>query len=300
VGGARPTHRLLVAKGSAAEFAFYLLIFEALHNSVDFTFHEWSHRLVVLGFVTFALREKGAKEPMDAELRFSPVPYWGMAVAIFLFILWALGVGAVRDGLSRFYDLESVLAQNHGDWPAADSSARQSLIFRSNNDDAWNSLGAVEDYKGLTAATADEKQDHFDLADEDFQKALQYAPFTEEPKTNRIQSLLQRGRWSQALELQKKLAEEGPLVPTHFTDLGRMYLKMGRAKDAVGPAQQSIDRFPYFLPAYLVKAQALEAMGRRADALHTYMDAQQMLQAIGQPDPSGQVQPNIDRLKGRH
>jgi O-antigen ligase len=299
VGGSRPTHRLLIARGSTAEFAFYLLIFEALHNCVDFTFHEWSHRLVLLGFVTFALREKGNEGPMAAELRFSRPSYWGMVAVIFLFILWALGVGAARDGFSRFYDLESVLAQNRGDWVAADRFARKSLALRSNNDDAWNSLGAVEDYRGLTATSPEEKQKHFDLADEDFQKALQYAPLSEEPKTNRIQSLIQRGRWSQALELQKKLAEEGPLVPTHFTELGRMYLKLGRAKEAVGPAQQAIDRFPYFLPAYFVKAQALEAMGRRMDALRVYEDAQEMLDHIGQPDPSGEVQPNIRRLKGR-
>jgi O-antigen ligase len=297
-GGAHPTHRLLVSRGSAAEFSFYLLIFEALHNCVDFTFHEWSHRLVVMGFVTFALREKGSEDPVSADLKFSPLPFWGMTATAFLFVLWALGVGAVRDGLSRFYDLKSVLAQNRGDWVGAEEFARQSLVFRPNNDDPWNSLGAVEDYKGLNSTSAEEKEKHFDKADEDFQKAFQYSPFGEEPKTNRIQSLLQRGRWSQALELQRNLVAEGPVIPTHYTELGRILILVGRAKEAIGPAQQAIDLFPYFLPAYFVKAQALEAIGRRTEALHAYEAAQQMLQTIGQADPSGEVQPNIDRLKG--
>ncbi|HVZ80752.1 MAG TPA: O-antigen ligase family protein [bacterium] len=297
-GGARPTHRLLTSRGSTAEFTFYLLVFEALHNCVDFTFHEWSHRLILLGFVTFALREKGAVEPMSADLKFAPLPFWGMTTAAFLFVSWALGVGTVRDGLSRLYDLRSVLAQNRGDWAGAEDFARRSLAFRPNNDDPWNSLGAVEVYRGLSAKDHDEREKFFNEADEDFQTALHYSPYTEEPKTNRIQSLLQRGRWSQALELQKKLVAEGPRVPTHFTELARILTRLGRAKEAVGPAQQAIDQFPYFLPAYFAKAQALEALGRRTEALHTYEDARQMLKNIDQEDPSGQVQPNIDRLQG--
>ncbi len=41
-----------------AELAFYLILFEVLHNLVDFTFHDWSHRLVLLGVAAYALGDK--------------------------------------------------------------------------------------------------------------------------------------------------------------------------------------------------------------------------------------------------
>jgi O-antigen ligase len=281
------------------ELAFYLVLFETLHNMVDFTFHEWSHRLVLLAFTTYALGEGRREGEVNAALRFTAPAAWVVAVASLLFFTWSLGVGGFRDYLSRIYDVESVLWQQRGDDARSEAYALRSLSLRPNNENPWNSLGAIEDGRGKSAHSREERDKHFTLADEYFRKAVESSPYAEQPKVNQIQSLINRGQWTPALELQKRLLAEGPLVPNHFTGLGFIYLKMGRPKEAVGPAQQCIDQFPYFLPGYFTKAQALEALGRRVEALHTYEDAQHMLENIGQADPSGQVQPSIDRLKGR-
>ena len=66
-----PSFKSSTASLQSAEFAFYLILFETVHNMVDFTFHEWSHRLVVLGFVTFALKEKNKDEDLKVDFRFS-------------------------------------------------------------------------------------------------------------------------------------------------------------------------------------------------------------------------------------
>ena len=109
--------------------------------------------------------------------------------------------------------------------------------------------------------------------------------------------MIKRGRLDVALDLETKLIEQGPEIPTHYADLTRLLLKMGRIKEAIAPAQKLIDQYPYFLPGYFLKAEALESLGRRREALQSFEDAQRMLQNLNMQDPSGQVEPNIQRLK---
>ncbi len=81
----------------AAETAFYLMLFECAHNFVDFTFHEWSHRLVVFGVVTYALIEKPEPEDLRAEFRFSLRAFLAGSAILLVFLFWSLGVGSYRD-----------------------------------------------------------------------------------------------------------------------------------------------------------------------------------------------------------
>ena len=283
----------------SAELAFYLVLIETLHNMVDFTFHEWSHRLVLLGFVTFAYRKKKAQDDLTVNFQFSRRAFATCVAVIVLFVGWTLGVGGLRDYLARIYDFKSVLQQQSGDLDGAEVFARESLAFRSNDMDPWNSLGAIEDARASMDGNPGDKEKYFVQADSDFQKAMQCSPYALDPQVNQVQSLVKRGRLSQALELQNQLVAKGPEMPGSYADLARILLKMNRAKEAIAPAQEMIDQYPYFLPGYFLKAEALETLGRKKDALKAFEDAQQMLKNLNLPDPSGQVQPNIDRLQGR-
>lgn len=286
------------ASFQSAELAFYLILIETLHNMVDFTFHEWSHRLVLLGFVTFALREKRAQDDLKVNFQFSPRAFVVSVAVIILFIGWTLGVGGFRDCLARIYDYKSVFHQQLGDLDGAETFARKSLSFRSNDMDPWNSLGAIEDARASITKNPEEKEKYFGLADDYFQRAIQCSPYAVDPQVNQVQSLIKRGRLSQALDLQNQLVAKGPESPANYADLARILLKMGRAKEAIAPAQKMIDQYPYFLPGYFLKAEALETLGRKKDALKAFEDARDMLKDFNLSDPSGQVQPNIERLQG--
>ena len=283
----------------SAELAFYLVLIETLHNTVDFTFHEWSHRLVLLGFVTFAYREKKVQDDLKVNFQFSRRAFVASVAVVFVFIAWTLGVGGFRDYLARMNDFNSVLQQQSGDLDGAEAFAHKSLAYRSNDMNPWNSLGVIEDTRAGLEKNPEEREKYFGLADNYFQKAIECSPYAVDPQVNQVQSLIKRGRLSQALDLQNQLVAKGPEMPTNYADLARILLKMGRAKEAIAPAQKMIDQYSYFLPGYFLKAEALETLGRKKDALKAFEDARDMLKDLNLSDPSGQVQPNIDRLQGR-
>ncbi len=281
-----------------AELAFYLILFEGLHNSVDFTFHDWSHRLVLMGLVTFALREKKRGDLLQVTFQMTQPVFRTVLSVVFLLVFWILGWGGARDFSSRIYDLKGNLAQRIGDLDQAEKYAQKSLQQRPNFMDPWNTLGAVEDVRAERVNNFSQREKYFELADEYFQRAIQCSPYASEPRENQIQSLVLRGRLDQALDLQSQLMTKGPELPNNYLDLGSILVKMGRAREALKPAQKLVDKYPYFLPGYILKAQVLELMGRKNEALNVYEEARDMLQNIHMTDPSGWVEPNIKRLKG--
>src|SRR5581483_1884924 len=253
--GASPTFQ-------TAHLTFFLVLFEALHNSVDFTFHEWSHRLVLLGFVTYALRERKTEEDLKMIFQFSPRAFFAGLLVIIAFVGWSLGVGGVRDYLARIYDFNSVMCQRTGNLDGAESFARKSLRFRSNDFDPWNSLGAIEDTRGENSSSLSDRKWHFQQAEGYYKRAVELSPYSTEPKENQVRLLRVQGRLEEALDLQNQLVAKGPELPTSYADLTRILLEMQRAKEAVGPAQKLIEEFPFFLPGYFLKAEALESLGR--------------------------------------
>ncbi len=287
------------SSSKAVECAFFLLLFEAAHNFVDFTFHEWSHRLVLLGFMTYALRQGPGLERQgkEGESFRSPAKMTrGLFVGLSLLLVWILGLGAYRDYRAWRGAFQGVLAQQKGDWDKAFASARDSLRFRENFFQSWNLLGFLEDAKAEEAKDGASRKNHFQLAQGYFQKAVQCSPYALDPKENQIQSKMKEGLWGEALELQTRLMEKGPEMPAFYLNEGRILMEMGRGKEALDPAQRMTQKFPYFLPGYFLKAQVLEKLGRKREAFQAYQAAQTMLQALRIPDPSGQVQPNLERL----
>jgi tetratricopeptide (TPR) repeat protein len=201
--------------------------------------------------------------------------------------------------MARLYDFRSVQCQQAGDLDQAERAARDSLRYRGNFMDPWNSLGALADIRAGGAKNPAEKEKYFQLAGEYFQKAIELSPYSLTPRENQIQDMVKRGRFEEALDLQKELIERAPELPTSYSGLGLLYLRMGHPREALLPAQKVINLDPYFLPGYLVKGQALEALGKKKEALKTYEDAREMLKNIDRPDPSGQIEPRIQKLKSK-
>ena len=287
----------LPSAARAAETVFYLMLLECAHNFVDFTFHEWSHRLILLGAVTFALAEKPIPEDFRAEYRFSIRAFLAGALIFLAFLFWSLGVGSYRDFAARILDLRAAALYQTGSWDQAEAMERHALFLRSNYGESWNLLGVLQDARASRSQNPDERERYFHEAQNDFQKAIDCSPYDQDFRDNQVQSLIKRGRLEEALDLETQLLKNGPQMPMGFTNQAMLLLRLGRAKEAIGPAQQALDHYPDFLPAYLFKAQALERSGKKAEALLTYQAAQDMLKSLGMADPSGQVEPNIERLE---
>jgi tetratricopeptide (TPR) repeat protein len=292
-----PAFQSLTPNLRAVETAFYLMLFECAHNFVDFTFHEWSHRLVILSAVTFALGEKNLAEDLKVEFHFSLRAFLGGSAVLLVFLVWCLGVGSFRDYSARMLDVKAVSLFQAGLWDKAETLERQALVYRPNDGQSWNLLGVIQDGRAGQSQVPENREKLFHEAQYDFQRAIDCSPYDLDLRDNQVQSLIKRGNLEEALSLESQLLKSGPRLPMGFTNQAMLLLRLGRAKEAIGPAQQAIDDFPNFLPAYLFKAEALERCGKRAEALLAYQSAQDMLKGLGVADPSGQVEPSIERLK---
>jgi O-antigen ligase len=294
-----PAYREIPTSSRIPETVFFLMLLEAIHNGVDFTFHEWSHRLVLLGFLTYALREREGAEDIKVVFHFSRRACFTGVTLLVLSLAWLLAVGAGLDYLARMNTFRGVLLQRQGDLEGAEHYAKRGLRFRSGYKDAWDLLGGIEDTRAGQMKNGTEKIKHYRMADEYFQRALQCSPYSLDPQENRIQTLVKRGDLALALDLQSQLLEKGPELPTNYLGMGSILMKMGRVREVIAPAQRLIDKYPYFLPGYFLKAQALEQLGRRREALKTYRDAQEMLKKLGLADPSGLLAPSLQRLESQ-
>jgi len=284
-------------QAQTAEFAFYIVLFEAVHNFVDFTLHDWSHRLVLLGFLTFALKKDAVQEDIKVSLKFSSRAQVIGGSALLLMVLWVLGIGAYKDYLSQINYFKSALSLQIGALDQGEIYADKSIGFRPNNMYPWNSLGAIEDARaGLTQAPA-EREKHFALAKKDFDQAASLSPYSLEIQENEILDLAKRGRLEDAMDLEKKLIEKAPEDPSHYLGLSMILLKLHRPQEALLPVQQALDIDDYFVPACLLKAQVLEALGKKEEALKTYTQAQSILDELHLKDSSGQLNPHIQQLQ---
>jgi len=277
-----------------AECAFFILLFEVVHNSVDFTFHEWSHRLVLFAFVTFALHQKRSSEDVAAEFRFSRVAYFIGVGLLFLFIFWTMGVGGFRDYLSRLYDFKAHILLSQGDVDRAETLNQQSLHYRSNYMDPWNSLGAIEDARAGWAKSPKERERHFQLADAYFRQAIELSPYSLAPVENEVSDLTKRGKLALALDLQTLLVQRAPAFPTGYLNLGSLQLRMGKPLDALVSAEAALEIAPYYLQAHILKAQALESLGKPEEALQKYKELKNLRLSL---EVSAFLDANIQRLE---
>ncbi len=293
----KPAFKTMSPQAQAAEVSFYIVLFEASHNFVDFTLHDWAHRLVLLGFLTYALKKDAAREDVKVTLKLSSRAQMISGSALLLMVLWVLGIGAYKDYLSQINYFRSALCLQAGDLDQGEIYANKSIGFRHNNMFPWNSLGAIEDARASLAQAPVEKEKHFAQAKKDFDQAAKLSPYSMEIQENEILDLAKRGRLEDAMDLEKQLIEKAPEDPSHYLGLSMILLKLHRPQEALLPVQQALDIDDYFVPACLLKAQILEALGKKAEALKTYTQAQSILNELHLKDPSGQLNPHIQQLQ---
>jgi tetratricopeptide (TPR) repeat protein len=218
-------------------------------------------------------------------------------LALFLMVFWVLGIGAYRDYLSQINYFRSALCIQAGDLDQGEVYANKSIGFRPNNMFPWNSLGAIEDARASLTQALAEREKHFTQAKKDFDQAAGLSPYSLEIKENEILDLAKRGRLEDAMDLEKQLIEKAPEDPSHYLGLSMILLKLHRPQEALLPVQQALDIDDYFVPACLLKAQILEALGKKEEALKTYTQAQSILNELHLKDPSGQLNPHIQQLQ---
>ena len=284
---------------AAGEITFYIVLLEALHNSVDFTFHEWSHQLVLLGFVTYALKERKVKDDLTASIQFSRRVFFSATITLIFFIIWILGVGALQDYLAQTYDYQGKLFLHQGDLDKAEDLEKKSIRLRPDSKNPWNTLGAIEDVRAGTSKKALEREKHFQSAEDYYRKAIQFSPYFLDPLENQVKSMVAQGKLDGALDLQRQLIAKAPQIPIHYLNLALMLLQAGRSQEALVAAQKSIDLDYYFIQGYSLKGRSLEALGRKKEALNTYEKETEILKNFGLSDTSGQIELHIQKLKSQ-
>jgi hypothetical protein len=197
----------LSTEARVSEMAFYMVLLEACHNFVDFTVNSWPHEWVLLGLVTYALKKKGPDEDIQLSLKLSVRSQWVIGIALLLTAVWALGLGAFKDYSSQMENFKGVLMERAGDLDGAEQKARRSIEWRSENMNPWNSLGGIEDARAGMAKSSVESEKHYNEAKKDFDQAARLSPYSMTPRENEIQDLLKRGRYLEAMDLEKNLID---------------------------------------------------------------------------------------------
>jgi O-antigen ligase len=287
----------IAAQAQAAEFAFYIILFEAVHDFVDYTLHDWAHRLILLGFVTYALKKNNPQEDLKISLRLSRRTQIAAVAALFFIAIWSLGMGSFKDYMSRIYELKSTVEFQASDLGAAEIDARKSLDCRKNNINSWNLLGTIDDAKASLTKLPADREKLFSQAKAEFDQAISLSPFSLGVEENEAGDLLKSGRVQDAIDLEKRMIAKVPEDPSHYLALATILTKFHREKEALVPVQQALDIDDYFVPACLLKAQILEALGRKQEALKTYQKAQSILEQLHLKDPSGQLDIHVRQLQ---
>jgi len=285
------------AQAQAAEFAFYMILFEAVHNAVDFTLHDWSHRLVLLGFITYALTKNQEGEDFKVALKLSFRAQMAAGALMLAVVLWVMGIGSFKDYLSQMYNLKSDYYLQTGDLDQAQMYAQKSIGCRPNNMYPWNTLGALEDARASLTKDPEQREKLFAQAKQDFDQAVSLSPYSLGIQENEVVDLVKRGRLDDAVDLEKHLIDKAPEDPSHYLGLSMILMKLHRPQEALTPIQQALDIDDYFVPACLLKAEILEALGKKEEALKAYTYAQSVLNQLHLKDTTGQLDPHIQQLQ---
>jgi O-antigen ligase len=281
-----------------AEVALWITVLAAVHNAVDFTFHEWSLRLVLMAFVAFALRKPAAGE-LDLSFRLSPRGAAFAAAAAGAFLLLQGGWFSVRDYFARAHYARGLAHQNEGRLDAAEAALRRSLAFRADFMGPWNSLGVLELARAEKAASRSDAMPHVRRAKECLEKAMEVDAYSLAPRENYVGFLLKTGSLADAYATQHGLTAGMPSYPPHHVAEVRILLLMGRAREAVAVLDAALKVDAYYIPVRVLRAEALERAGDRAGARDEYREIRRIVKELGLRDDEGLVERNLRRLGGR-
>ena len=292
-----PPFQALAPPLRAAEVSLLVLVYTGLHNLVDFTYHEWSILLPVLGYLTFALRNERASG-VEVNLQFSWTAFRGLGLLTAFILAGILGIGVWRDSLARLDYFQGEQAQAQGYLDLAAGYYGKSLAYRPNLMEAWNSLGTIAMEYGRQVKEPAVKTAYFHQAEDDLSRAVLASPHAVTPRENQVTLMELRGRWDEALDLQAQLTQKLPNLPTNYLEEGNILMAEGKAPEVLPVADQAIALDQYFLEAYFLKAHALEALGRNKEAIQVYREVEMKLKSIGLLDKIPLVEDQIRRLKG--
>jgi len=82
------------------------------------------------------------------------------------------------------------------------------------------------------------------------------------------------GRFDEALNERRRAIEIDPLTPMLGVSLGGLYLAMRRPDQAIDAVERTLEHYPHFWYARLVRGQALAQLGRHREALQDLLDAE--------------------------
>jgi DNA-binding winged helix-turn-helix (wHTH) protein/tetratricopeptide (TPR) repeat protein len=82
------------------------------------------------------------------------------------------------------------------------------------------------------------------------------------------------GRYDEALEERRRALAIDPLTPMLSVGLGELYLAMRRPYQAIDAVEPTLERYPRFWYARLVRGQALGQLGRHHEALQDFVEAE--------------------------
>ncbi len=284
------------ASSREAEIALWMVVLVAVHNAVDFTFHEWSLRLLVLSFVAYALRAPVSGE-MDLSMRLSPRGSALLSAVVAGAILLQGGWFSVRDYLARAYYSRGLVLQNDGRIDEAEPLLKRSLAFRSDFMGPWNSLGALELERAAAMRSRSDAMPHVRRAREYLEKALRVDAYSLPPRENYVEYLVGTGALSEAYATQRELTAAMPSYPPHRLSEARILMRMGRPRQAVAALDEALKVDAYYLTGRFLRAEALEAAGDPAGALAEYRAIRRIMKELGMSDERGVLAGRLKRLE---
>jgi len=291
-----PPFKPLAASSRAAEISLLFLVYTLLHNLFDFTFHEWAILFILIGFLTFALRNERVSG-VEINLEFSSSAFKGLTLILFLGLFTILGIGAFRDFGAQFNYLKGERLQAGGQIKEAQDALNESLAFRPRLMGAWNSLGTIALGQAIAQKDAAVKTAYFHLAEFDFDQAVLTSPEAVTPRENQVKLMEFWGRLNEALDLQAALTQKLPNLPTNYLEEGEILMAEGKYLEVLPVAQKAIGLDNYFLEAYFQKAKALESLGRRSQAIEVYREVEVKLRSVGLLEKIPLVENQIHRLQ---
>lgn len=254
--------------GQVVDAALLALALLAVHATMDFVLHEWCVALALLALASYALRQE-----MDlgvvVSVRLSRLARMLLLALCACGLLWVMGVGSIRDERAQRCHLRAIQAGRLGDADQAEALERRALGFAPTYASAWNSLAYLAGYRADAAETPARRDALLLRADEYYQKALACAPHDMTIRENQVEFFMAHRAWGKALDLQKNLLQEAPNHLPSYDRLGRIDLGLGRPGEAAAICAVALQKKETYIPAALVRVEALARLGRRDEALRT-------------------------------
>lgn len=250
----------------------------AVHNAVDFTLHEWSLQLVLLFYGSWML---GAQVFSPSPEQKKASKSFNILFIVLVFFFMEGGFGAYRDWRSRRAYWIGLTAQQEGALEKARNAFQEALKFREHFSGPWNSLAALE---LAEAESLPESQREPKLLSALFyeERALRASPWTLTYRENHVEILKRLGRFSEALERQRRLVREAAWDYSAKVQLADLEWSAGHPSAAQEQLKKALQQpGPHQIEGWFLMGDFLRRRGHGREALEAYSNAWRLVQAAG-------------------